>query len=161
MTYTAGSTIVATDYNGFVSTNAQNLNAVWSTGAGKLGYGEAAVSTVAAAATITATQWSSLNSKVSAIASHTGSTVTSRANPTVGNTIAILANLGTDITTITTNSGNAVASGAQYTTISGTNSKTTGTGSGIAPWSITFTNTVTFASADQARYFFNAGGRIK
>jgi len=161
MAYSAGSIIATVDYNGFVSTNGQNLNNVWSTGSGASGYGEAAVSTVAAGATISATQWSTLNSKISAIASHTGSTITSRANPTAGQTISILANLGTDIGTINNNRGNAVASGAQYTTIAGTNSKTTSTGTGTSAWALTFTNTITFASANAARYFFNAGGRIK
>jgi hypothetical protein len=162
MAYTIGSTIVATDYNGFVSTNGgANLNNVWSTGSGDSGYGEAAVSTVSAAATITATQWASLNSKISSVASHTGTAITSRANPTSGTTIAILAALNTDLTAINTNRNNAVASGSQYTTISGTNYKSGTTGSGTAAWTLTFTNTITWASADAARYFFNAGGRIK
>jgi hypothetical protein len=161
MTYSQGSTILATDYNGFVSTNAANVNAQWSTGVTTFGYGETTIDTVAALATITATQWSSLNSKISSMASHTGTSITSRANPVAGNTITILAALNTDITNINANRGNAVASGAQYTTISGSNSKTTGTGSGAAAWTITFTSTVTWASANAARYFFNAGGRIK
>jgi hypothetical protein len=116
---------------------------------------------VAAGATISATQWSTLNSKISAIASHTGSAITSRTNPVAGNTISILANVGTDIGTITNNRGNAAASGAQYTTIAGTNSRTGTTGNGIGAWNLTFTNTITFASANAARYFFNAGGRVK
>ena len=161
MTYTVGSTILAADYNGFVSTNAANVNVQWSTGATTYGYGETAVNTVAALATITATQWSSLNSRISSMASHTGTSITSRTNPVAGNTITILAALNTDITNINANRGNAVASGAQYTTISGSNSKTTATGSGSTPWTITFTSTVTWASANAARYFFNAGGRIK
>jgi len=161
MTYTAGSLIVATDYNGFVSTNGSNVNGIWSTGATTFGYGEAALSTVSAAATITASQWSTLNSKVSAMGSHQGTTITSRANPVVGDTITILANMNTDITSLTTNRGNAAASGAQTTTFSGTTSKTTDTGSGSAAWTITFTHTITWASANAARYFFNAGGRIK
>ena len=161
MTYTAGSLIVATDYNGFVSTNGANVNGIWSTGAATAGYGETALSTVSTGATITASQWSTLNSKVSAMASHQGTTITSRANPVVGDTIAILANMATDITNITSARGNASASGAQTTTFSGTTSKTTATGSGSTPWTITFTHTVTWASADAARYFFNAGGRIK
>jgi hypothetical protein len=161
MTYTAGSLIVATDYNGFVSTNGSNVNGIWSTGATTAGYGEAALSTVSAAATITASQWSTLNSKVSAMGSHQGTTITSRANPVVGDTITILANMNTDITSLTTNRGNAAASGAQTTTFSGTTSKTTATGSGSAAWTITFTHTITWASANAARYFFNAGGRIK
>jgi hypothetical protein len=161
MTYTAGSLIVATDYNGFVSTNGANVNGIWSTGAATAGYGETALSTVSAAATITASQWSTLNSKVSAMASHQGTTITSRSNPVVGNTIAILANLNTDVTNITSARGNAAASGAQTTSFTGSTSKTTATGSGSTPWTITFTHTITWASADAARYFFNAGGRIK
>lgn len=161
MTYTAGSTILATDYNEFVSTGVANVNGIWSTGATSYGYGEAALSTVSAAATITATQWSTLNSKISAIASHQGTTITSRTNPIVGDTIAILANLNTDVVNLTAARGNASASGAQTTTFSGTSSKTTSTGSGDAAWTITFTHTITWASADAARYFFNAGGRIK
>ena len=161
MAYTIGSTIEAIDYNGFVANNAENVNGIWSTGATTAGYGETALTTVSAAATITATQWATLNSKISAMASHQGTAITSRANPTAGSTIAILAALGTDITNLTTNRGNAVASGAQTTTFSGTSSKTTNTGSGDAAWTITFTHTVTWASANAARYFFNAGGRIK
>jgi hypothetical protein len=161
MTYTAGSLIVATDYNGFVSTNGANVNGIWSTGATTSGYGETALSTVSAAATITASQWATLNSKVSAMASHQGTTITSRSNPVVGDTIAILANMATDITNITSARGNAAASGAQTTSFTGSTSKTTDTGSGSTPWTITFTHTITWASADAARYFFNAGGRIK
>jgi hypothetical protein len=161
MTYTAGSTIVATDYNGFVSTNAANVNGIWSTGATTYGYGETALSTVSSAATITAAQWATLNSKISSMASHQGTTITSRSNPTTGSTIAILANLNTDMTNITSARGNAAASGAQTTAFSGTTSKTSNTGSGSTAWTITFTHTVTWASADAARYFFNAGGRIK
>jgi hypothetical protein len=161
MTYSAGNLILATDYNGFVSTNGSNVNGIWSTGATTFGYGETAVSTVSAAATITAAQWSTLNSRVSSMASHQGTTITSRANPVTGDTIAILANLNTDIGSITTNRGNAAASGAQTVAFSGTTSKTSNTGSGSTAWTITFTHTITWASANAARYFFNAGGRIK
>ena len=161
MTYVVNGLIEAVDYNGFVSTNGANVNGIWSTGAATAGYGETAVSTVSAAATITATQWSTLNSRISSMASHQGTTITSRSNPTTGSTIAILANLNTDVTAITNARGNASASGAQTTSFSGTTSKTTDTGSGSTPWTITFTHTITWASANAARYFFNAGGRIK
>lgn len=161
MTYTAGSLIEATDYNGFVSTNGSNVNGIWSTGATTYGYGETALTTVAAGGTITASQWATLNSKVSAMGSHQGTTITSRTNPVVGDTITILANMNTDIGTLTTNRGNAAASGAQTVTWTGNTAKTTSTGSGSNAWTITFTHTVTWASANAARYFFNAGGRIK
>jgi hypothetical protein len=162
MTYTSGGLIQATDYNGFVSTTASaNVNDIWGTGATDKGYGQTALATVSAGGTVTATQWASLVNTISAMASHQGTTITSRAAPVVGDTITILNNLNTDLTQLTTNRGNAAASGTQFTGWTGTSSKTTGTGSGSASWTITFTHTVTFASADAARYFFNAGGLIK
>jgi hypothetical protein len=160
MTYSAGQLIEATDYNGFVSTTAgANVNNVWSTGSGDAGWGQTALATVAAAGSITATQWATLVNTISSMASQTGTTITSRAAPVAGNTIEILAALNTDLTNITTNRQNAVANGTQFTGWTGTNSKTAATATGA--WTITFVNTVTFASADAARYFFNAGGRIK
>jgi hypothetical protein len=78
-----------------------------------------------------------------------------------GNVIAILANVATDINTITLNRGNAAASGTEYGIFTGDTSKTTDTGSGQAAWTITFTHTVTFASANAARFFWNAGGIVR
>lgn len=161
MTYTAGSLIEATDYNGFVSTSANNVNAIWSTGSSDKGYGQTAIATVSAGGTVTATQWATLVNNLASLGNHQGTTITSRTAPVAGNTIAILTNVATDINNLTTNRGNAAGSGAQYTTFSGTTSKTTNTGSGTTAWTITFTHTVTFADANSARYFFNAGGRIK
>ena len=162
MTYSASGLIQATDYNGFVSTTVgANVNGIWSTGATDSGYGETALGTVSAAGTVTATSWASLVNTISSMGSHQGTAITSRSAPTAGQTITILSNLNTDLTTLTTNRGNAVANGTQYGTFTGSVSKTTGTGSGAAAWTITFTHTITFASANAARYFFNAGGRIK
>ena len=68
MTYTSGSLIQATDYNGFVSTTAgANINATWSTGTTSAGYGQTALATVSAAGTITATQWASLVNTISSM----------------------------------------------------------------------------------------------
>ena len=160
MAYSSGGLIEAVDYNGFVSTTSgANVNNVWSTGSGDSGWGQSALATVAAAGSITATQWASLVNTISSMASQTGTTITSRSAPVAGNTIEILAALNTDLTNITANRQNAVANGTQFTGWTGTNSKTAATATGT--WTITFVNTVTFASADAARYFFNAGGRIK
>lgn len=156
MTYSTGGLIQATDYNGFVSTNAANVNAVLTS------YGQTGtISTVSAAAVITATQWATLNGNVATLANHQGTVVTSRTNPVAGDTITILSNLSTDITALNTNLYNASASGTQYTAWTGTASKTTGTGSGASAWTITFTDTVTFANTTAATNFFNAGGLIK
>lgn len=160
MTYVAGGLIQATDYNGFVSTTAgANVNATWSTGTTSAGYGQSALATVSAAGTVSATQWASLVNTISSMASHQGTTITARSAPTTGSLISVLAAVNTDITNCYNNRGNAAAVGTQFTGWTGTNSKTTTTSG--ATWSITFTNTVTWASADAARYFFNAGGTIK
>jgi len=160
MAYSSGSLIEATDYNGFASTTAgANVNNVWSTGSTDSGWGQTALTTVSAAGSITATQWASLVNTISSMGSHTGTTITARVAPVAGNTIDILAALNTDLTNITTNRQNAVANGTQFTGYTGTNSKTAATSG--ATWTISFVNTVTFASADAARYFFNAGGRVK
>jgi hypothetical protein len=160
MTYNVGGLIEATDYNGFVSTTAgANVNATWGTGTTSAGYGQTALATVAAGSTVTATSWASLVNTIAAMASHQGTSITARNAPVTGNTITVLSAVNTDITNCYNNRGNAIAQGTQFTGWTGTNSKTTGTSG--ASWSITFTNTVTFASADAARYFFNAGGTIK
>ena len=160
MTYSVGGLIQDTDYNGFVNTTPNaNINGVWSTGSGSSGWGQSAVATVSAGGTVTATQWATLVNTISSMASQTGTTITSRSAPVAGSLISILSAVNTDLTNITTNRANAVAVGSQFTGWTGTNSKTTATSG--ATWTITFTNTITWASADAARYFFNAGGLIK
>lgn len=162
MTYSTGGLIQAADYNGFVSTTSgANVNDVWGPGTGDTGWGQSNIATVSTAATVTATQWATLNSTILSMGNQTGVAITSRTNPVAGNTISVLANVNTDLTNITTYRGNAAASGTTSSTWSGNIAKLTGTGSGTAAWTITFTSTITFPSADQARYFWNAGGLIR
>lgn len=162
MTYSSGGLIQATDYNGFVSTTSgANVNDVWGTGSGDKGWGQTALSTVSAGGTVTATQWATLVNTISSMGSQTGTAITSRSAPTAGETISVLSAVNTDLTNITTNRGFAAGVGSQYTGWTGTSAKTGSTGSGSSAWSITFTHTVTFASADAARYFWNAGGLVK
>jgi hypothetical protein len=161
MAYSSGSLIEATDYNAFVGNTTAGLNRVWGPGSGDAGWGQASISTVSVGAVVSATQWATLVNTISAAASHTGTTITSRTAPVAGNIIAVLANVQTDINSITTNRGNAAASGTAIGAFTGAVSKTTATGSGQAAWTITFTQTVTFASAAATRYFFNAGGIVR
>ena len=95
------------------------------------------------------------------MANHTGTSIATRTNPVVGDTIGILSALNTDLTNCTINRGNAVLSGSTSSTWTGDIDKTSATGSGQSGWTITFNHTVTFPSADQARYFWNAGGLIR
>jgi hypothetical protein len=162
MTYSSGGLIQATDYNGFVAnTVGANVNGIWGAGSTDSGYGQTSLSTVSQFAEIGAIQWSTLVTTISSIANHQGTVISARTAPVSGDTITILSNLNTDLTNLTTNRGNAAASGSQFTGWTGTSSKTSATGSGSSAWTITFTHTITWASAAAARYFFNAGGRIK
>ena len=161
MTYSSGGLIQATDYNTFAGNTTAGLNRVWSTGAGDAGWGQTDIATVAASGTVTATQWATIVNNLATSGTQTNTTLTSRTAPVTGNIINILANVSTDITSVTTARGNAIASGTEYGVFSGTTSKTTATGSGQAAWTITFTHTVTFPSANQARYFWNAGGIVR
>lgn len=163
MTYSQGSTIQASDYNTFVSGTGNNLSNVWGVGSGSFGWGQNTtnIANVAISSTVSSVSWATLVANLTSAVAQTGSGVTLPAQPVPGNTITALANIATAINAITANRGNAVASGTTYGTFSGTVSKATGTGSGQSAWTITFTNTVQFANATAARYFFNAGGLIK
>jgi len=161
MTYSTGGLIEAVDYNGFANnTGGANVNGVWGAGSSDRGWGQTALGTVSTGGTVTATQWADLVNRISTMGSQTGTTITSRSAPTAGQTISVLSAISTDLTNITTNRGNAPAVGTTSSTWSGSTAKTSATGAATGGWTITFTQTVTFGSADQARYFFNAGGSI-
>jgi hypothetical protein len=161
MTYSSGGLIQATDYNTFAGNTTAGLNRVWSTGSGDAGWGQTSIATVSASGVVTATNWATLVNSLSTTGAQSTTAITARTAPVTGNIVAILANVQTDINNCTTNRGNATSSGTQFGTFSGTTSKTTATGSGQSAWTITFTHTVTFPSADQARYFWNAGGLVR
>jgi hypothetical protein len=157
MTYSVGGLIDNIDYNTFVN----NLNGVWSTGATDFGWGQTSLATVGNATVVTATTWATLVNTLATSGSQTTTTLTSRTAPVTGNVIAILANVATDITSVTTRRGYATSSGTTSSTWGGNIAKTTSTGSGTSAWTITWTQTVTFPSAAQARYFWNAGGLVR
>jgi hypothetical protein len=98
--------------------------------------------------------------RVSNPGNQTNTVLTSRTAPVTGGTIGILSAVNTDLNSVTTNRGNAAASGTTSSTWTGAIDKTTATGSGATAWTITWTQTVTFPSANQARYFWNAGGLV-
>ena len=166
MSYAQYGKVEATDYNTFVgnystaSSAANALNTVYGIGSGRSGYGQAVVSgttsglpQVSVGATVTYDNWANLINITSTIGSHQSTSLTSVTPPSQGTTISYLSAINTNLTSIYTNRNNAV-------TQAGTTANTTTTST---TWSsaITFTHTVTFESADKARYFFNAGGQIK
>lgn len=158
MTYAQYGTIQATDFNTLVggnpTTTANTLNAVWATGGGTAGYGQTAVANVTAGQTVASTaQWASLVTNTANAATHQGSSITSVSTPVAGGTITYLSAIPTNLTTIYSNRLNAATQGASAANTTTYNST----------WSqaLTFTHTATFANADAARYFFNAGGQLK
>jgi hypothetical protein len=160
MSYASGSLIDAADYNGLANVSAANVWYVLSTGSGTYGYGQdaASISTVSVASTITATQWAGLVHSVNKILGHQGGAAAQLATGsnigiTAGATITAFANVATAVTTIGTNRLNF--NSTRGTLVTGANFDAT-----FATTTFTRTITVTFASADQARYFFNAGGRF-
>lgn len=148
MTYAQYGLIQANDYNSLVGT----LNTVWASGTGNTGYGQTALPTVQTGGIVGATEWAALVNKISSIASHQNSTITSVTAPASGDSIKFINAINTNLTTITNNRLNASAQASSVTT-----TRTTTT-----TWTdkATFTTTVTFASAAAARYFFNTGGQL-
>jgi len=157
MTYSSGGLIQAADYNGF-----QNfLNGIWSTGTTDSGWGQTAISAVSTGGVVTATNWATLVNTLSTTGSQTTTALTARTAPTTGTLVSILANITADISSCSARRGYATSSGTTSNSWTGAIAKTTGTGSGTSAWTITWTQTVTFPSADQARYFWNAGGLVR
>ena len=149
MAYTTGDTILDDHYNDF----ATSVNAIWGTGSGDSGYGQGTtVSAVSAGTTITAAQWTTLLARISSAASHQGSSITAISNPSAGGTISAFTALSTNISTITTNRLNVHARDTVAESSCSTTTGLTGTITQQGNW--------TWGSTDQARYFFNAGGRI-
>ena len=157
MTYSVGGLIQAADFNTFRTT----INDFWSTGITDNGWGQTAISAVAAGGVVTATNWATVVNNLATAGSQTTTTLTARTAPVTGNVIAILSNVGADISSVSARRGYATALAPSIIAFTGTTSKTTATGSGRAAWTITWTHTVTFPSANQARYFWNAGGLVQ
>ena len=150
MAYQTGDNILDNHYNDF----ATSVNAVWGSGSGDSGYGQTnTVSSVDTSTTVQASQWTTLLARISSAASHQGSSITSITNPSAGDQIEAFSALSTNIATITTNRLNV----SSRATVAESNCSTTTT---LGTSHITQTGNWTWGSTDQARYFFNTGGRI-
>lgn len=149
MAYASGGLIQATDYNTFVA----SVNAIWGTGTGDAGYGQATtLSTVASSDVVTAAQWSTLIARLNSISRHQSGSDTALTAPAAGNVISYISTLSSTISTLNTNRLSFNTQGAATTvTVSNTTVWTT---NAVKEVSLTFANT------NAMRYFFNAGGEI-
>ena len=184
MAYTSGGLIQAIDYNyytwggnttGTYSGTINNISMVWGLGRGFKGYGQdvsliSAVSVTPTTTTITATQWAGLVYTLNRTLGHQGGAAAQLATGsnigiTAGAIITAFANVATAITSINANANTFTALGTVTTGNVLTNqvlffAGNTGQATGAAN-TITFGRRITFASGDAARFFFNAGGRIR
>jgi hypothetical protein len=160
MAYTAGDTILDDEYNGFLTNTSSpfGINHTFGTGSGAYGLGQTALSTVAAGNTITAAQWNSLFTAMNNVADHTNDTITSTTSKAAGDAIAIIAALQTDLDTLAA----SVAAGCPNATAI-TTSAALQTSASSTRWagSHVVEHTVNFTNANEARWFFNAGGKIQ
>ena len=173
MAYTSGGTIQAQDYNWLAwggnttntyTTSINNLAVIWGVGTGQFGYGQdvSVISALTAGTTVSATQWAGLVYTLNKTLGHQGGAAAQLATGSnigivAGATVTAFANVSSSISTITTNK--ALWS-AQGSTTNGTvfyQALSVGT---YAAFTSVWTRTITFASGDAARYFFNAGGQI-
>ena len=160
MSYSSGGLIEATDYNNFIGTNpsgtANRINTIWAVGNGNAGYGQTALSAVSAAGLVTATQWATAVNTLNSIKTHQDGSGTGIGAPTAGSLISYLATFSSSVSTAYTNRLTAATNGTDIT----------GSAPAATTWNVAtpttqqITRTATFASADQARYFWNAGGKL-
>ena len=172
MAYTSGGEIREWDYNilawagntsGTYDENTNNLALVWGVGTGQKGYGQdvSAFPVVTTGSLVTAASWSGLVYHVNKALAHQSQTQLANGSNigiVTGETVTSFANVVTGITQINTTNLTHHAVGTKTTGSNLDDSLSSTSGLSIAT---NYDVTVTFASADQARYFFNAGGELQ
>jgi hypothetical protein len=170
MAYAVGDTISNSDYNGLLNNTAsgtpnagvaaRGINYIAGTGAGEYGLGQTELNSVGSADVIQAAQWNSLFTFMNNIANHSNDTLTSTTAVSAGDVIQIKAALESNLNTLAASvaAGCPLVTSSALSTSAGTAATQTSEG-----WDNTSTQelTVTFASANAMRWFFNAGGKVR
>jgi hypothetical protein len=167
MAYAVGDTITTSEYNGLLTNTTSSgtppdfgINHIFGTGPLEYGLGQTALSSVAVTDTIQAAQWNSLFTFMNNIANHSNDTLTSTTAVSAGDVIAIKAALESNLNTLAASvaAGCPLVTSSALSTSAGTAATQTSEG-----WDNTSTQelTVTFASANAMRWFFNAGGKVR
>ena len=161
MAYVAGDQILDDQYIAFASSSSApyGYNHFAGTGSGEYGLGQTALGLVNAGDTITAAQWNSLFTAMSNIANHTNDTLTSTGAVTAGDTIAVKAALEADLATLAA----SVAAGSPNATALTTSAALQTVTTTSEGWDSTATQevSITWASGDAMRFFFNQGGKVR
>ncbi len=160
MAYVVGDQILDDEYNNFLNgtETPKGINVIFGTGSLSRGLGQTELNSVAAGEKIAAAQWNSLFAAMDNVANHTNDTLTSTAAKAAGDVIAVKAALIADLTTLSA----SVSDGSPNATALST-SEALQTSTSSARWagSHVVEHSITFTNANQARYFFNAGGKIQ
>lgn len=164
MAYATGGLIEATDYNNLIGANAvasiSQFNSIWAWGANSIGYGQTPISSVSALSTVTAAQWASLVNSINSANIHVNGSSSGLTANTAGQLIGVSAGIQVKINGLYTD----------RMLFSSNSAVVAGTGLAYAAWSSTSTSSTltrafgaraSFSTADRARFFFNAGGRLK
>jgi hypothetical protein len=161
MTYSVSGKIQASDINGFVQNNTNNINRIWGdTGTGDYGYGQSNIPTIAISSKIKYGTWLALINNITSAATHQGTAITGNPMtssdgriPVAGFSVKLLNNITTNLSAVTDNRLNA------YTQGDTTASRTNTYGS---TWhdTLSLSFAVRFDSHNAARYFFNCGGQL-
>ena len=166
MTYAQGSLIEATDYNNLIGANTTlntaTLHAMWAWGANSRGYGQTPISNVSVSSTVTATQWATLINTINSANTHVNGTGSGLTANTAGQIIGHSGGLPVKINGL---NSDRMLFASNSATISNHNSLTAyaawTSGETASTLTRSFGANVAFESPDKARFFFNAGGRLK
>ena len=161
MAYAAGDKILDDEYNTMVtgsSAGFYGINHIMGSGNAGYGLGQTELVGTSAGVTITAAKWNSLFTAMDNVANHTNDTVTSTVARSAGDPIAFISALQTNLNTLAA----SVAAGCPNATAIADGSEDISTvASAVFDTSHIVETTYTFAGGDEARWFFNAGGKIR
>ena len=165
MAYVAGDLITDGEYNAFLTPTSGTIgiNHTMGTGATVYGLGQAELPVVQGGAdsgtTVTAASWNALLTAMDNIGNHTNDSLTARTQVVAGDTIGIKAAIAADLVSLAAEVAGGSTSATALTTSSALQTVTTGS----EGWDSTATQevSVTFANANNMRFFFNGGGKIR
>lgn len=156
MAFSLNGLIDAASFNNLAANPAAgaSVNGLFGTGVGMYGYGQPSpIANVAVNDTVTSSQWSSLNTRITAMGNHQSTGLGLMPNTGVNQPITYDADYPNNLVLLKTN--------ALYAAAQGTTQSVTTQSSSTWSNTCTFTHTITFSSGDAARYFFNSGGQLK
>mgnify|MGYP003125454585 FL=1 len=162
MAYQAGDTILDDEYNTFVTSSSDpfGYNHFAGTGSTVYGLGQTELQAVTGGSTtIAASHWNGLITGMINIANHTNDSLTARTAVAAGDTIAIKSAIAADLATLAA----SVAAGSPNATALTTSSALQTVTTASEGWDSTATHEVraTFANGNNARFFFNTGGKLR